>query len=195
MDISKIECGKLNVNRQPSDVVSLTNLALFLNERNAESAGIKIDLSLEGRTFIAELDPLKIAQVLDNLVNNAIKFSPRGSTVEIKIGIKRNIVSISVRDEGAGISENQMKCLFQPFQESGRGAGPGTHGAGLGLTISQRIVEAHGGNIAVQSGPGKGSTFTINLPAKCNRQLKGKARSSQGSNQLAASRRAFAMSA
>jgi len=166
MDTSKIACGELNVNRQPSDLVSLAKAAFAMNERDAECKRIRLELSLEGNAFAIDLDSPKIIQVMDNLLQNAIKFSPDGTRIETTIGIKENVASISVRDEGPGIPDSERVLIFQRFYQSGRRTATG--GSGLGLAICQRIVRAHGGTITVASKVGNGSIFTVNLPVTTN---------------------------
>jgi signal transduction histidine kinase len=110
------------------------------------------------------VDRIKISQVIDNLITNAIKFSPSGSRIEIRVSTNLREATISVKDEGQGILADDIPIVFQPFQRSTRRSGSIRRGTGLGLAIVKRIVEGHGGQIAVASQVGKGSTFTVTLP-------------------------------
>ena len=110
-------------------------------------------------------DPIRVERILYNLIENAAKYSPPGSEISIKIVYQKDAVTISVHDQGMGIPKDRIGELFEPFQrlvdhsESAKGLG-------LGLVVVKRLVEAHGGNISVQSEQGKGSTFTFTLPIK-----------------------------
>ena len=108
-------------------------------------------------------DGRRLEQMLVNLIGNAIKYSPAGGRVEIKINRRGELVEIQVSDEGMGIASADMPELFQPFRRSPRVADiPGT---GLGLSAVRRIVEAHGGSITVESVVGRGATFRVTLPS------------------------------
>ncbi len=113
--------------------------------------------------MVAVLDLARIDQVLTNLVSNALKYSPDGGTVWVRVRRAGEVAEVSVSDEGIGIPPEEQARLFQPFAR-----GSATHtqigGAGLGLYITAQIVERHGGTIGVESEPGKGSTFTVRLP-------------------------------
>ena len=106
-------------------------------------------------------DPMRIEQVLSNLVSNAIKFSPAGGSVELTITAENDEATVCVRDTGIGIVAEDMADLFMPFQRRRSDVAPG---AGLGLSVVRRIVAAHAGRIDVDSEPGMGSTFCVRLP-------------------------------
>jgi PAS domain S-box-containing protein len=111
-----------------------------------------------------QIDDQKIVRVLVNLLSNAIKFSPRGSTIYLKSQKEGNAVLVQVVDEGRGIPAEALTSLFQPFQQVERADGKRGKGTGLGLLICKRIVEQHGGEIGVESEPGRGSTFWFRIP-------------------------------
>jgi signal transduction histidine kinase len=106
---------------------------------------------------------MRIEQVLGNLVNNAIKYSPDGGTVTIALTTRSNQVVVSVRDEGIGMNDEEVRAAFEPFQRSG-GLKNHVPGSGLGLYVVRRLVEAHGGTVSIQSERGRGSTFEVQLP-------------------------------
>jgi two-component system, OmpR family, sensor kinase len=162
LDVSAIESGMLQLDLQPVDLVRLVQTNLVRNRLIATRKGITIDLQADPVPTIS-LDSAKIEQVLDNLLTNAIKFSPPGAHVQMVISILGKDVLISVQDQGTGISHEQMSRLFQPFQRGKKGT-QGEKSTGLGLIIVKRIVEGHGGRIEARSQPGKGSTFTLYLP-------------------------------
>jgi signal transduction histidine kinase len=110
-------------------------------------------------------DPIRIERILYNLVENAAKYSPRGSEISINVECQKNAVAVSVRDQGIGIPSERIAELFEPFQRLVDHS-ESTKGLGLGLVVVKRLVEAHGGKISVQSEQGIGSTFSFTLPLK-----------------------------
>jgi signal transduction histidine kinase len=109
-------------------------------------------------------DEDRINEVLGNLLSNAFKFTPRGGKVALDVGARENRVIITLADTGAGISAEQLPHIFDKFFQADNQAQAATKGTGLGLAIAKEIVEAHGGNITVQSRVGEGTTFTVTLP-------------------------------
>lgn len=163
LDVTQIEAGKLNLNLKEID------LGLFLAEtvrRQAMFAGSKgsrIQLEVEpGGKAMA--DPVHLRQVIDNLVSNAVKYSPPGSTVTVAAERFRSGWRVKVQDEGPGITEEDRKHLFQDFARLSAQPTGGEKSIGLGLAISRRVIEAHGGKIGVDSEPGQGANFWFTLP-------------------------------
>lgn len=168
LDFSKIEAGKLSLDRVPLNLHDLieevqTMLAPLAQEKSLEQAAIiysDVPLHLLG-------DPLRIRQVLTNLVNNAIKFTERGSVVvRAMLEEERDhmaTVKIAVTDTGSGIGEDMQKELFSAFTQVDQSSARRMGGTGLGLAISKRLVEEMGGEIGVDSTPGRGSTFWFTL--------------------------------
>ena len=99
-----------------------------------------------------------------NLLSNAVKFTPDGGRVDVKAKLDTTEVEIVVRDTGVGIAPEDQAVLFEEFRQVGRDAGRKAEGTGLGLALTKRFVELHGGAIRVESAPGRGSTFTVTLP-------------------------------
>jgi signal transduction histidine kinase len=117
-------------------------------------------------TMVAAVDESRIRMVLRNLIENAIKYSLADSgPVRVRLEQRAGIVSIEVRDDGVGIPEDDLAQVFVPFFRVDRSRSKKTGGYGLGLSICQRIAEAHGGRVTVKSAPGQGAAFTIALPA------------------------------
>jgi PAS domain S-box-containing protein len=163
LDVSRIQTGRLELRR---DVVNLTALARTVLGRFASPAGQKPRhrISLDSPDAISgDLDPDRIDQVLTNLVSNAIKYSPDGGDVTVRIRDVDGTIEIAVSDQGIGIGASDQSRLFQPFSRS-ETVHRAISGEGLGLYITSQIVERHGGSIFVQSEPDKGSTFTVRLP-------------------------------
>ncbi|MGH2447803.1 MAG: sensor histidine kinase, partial [Chloroflexota bacterium] len=129
------------------------------------SPGHQIRLVWDGDRFSGSWDLDRLEQVLNNLLSNAIKYSPEGREVTVVVARQEESVRISVRDEGVGISAEDQEKLFQRFYRAG-GEGHQVKGLGLGLYVTRRIIEAHGGTIAVHSETGRGSEFVITLPVE-----------------------------
>lgn len=161
LDASRIESGHLELQVEDCDARDLVRVTLDLFESAAASH--RLVASVPDEPVRVQCDPVRIEQVLANLVNNAIKYSPSGSSVRVAITRRPDAVVISVADEGIGMSRDEIDHVFDPFQRGGAAA-RGIPGAGLGLFVARRIVEAHGGEIAVDSRPGTGSTFTVRFP-------------------------------
>jgi len=165
LDVAAIESGRLQLVYQPTDLVALVQTNLTRNRLIAARKNTTLELTA-APTPMALLDAAKIEQVLNNLVTNAIKFSPPGSRVQITVLSSGEELVLSVKDEGPGIPPKEMESLFKPFQRTSVKSTAGEKSTGLGLVIAKRIVEEHGGRIWVESQAGAGSTFHVSLPIK-----------------------------
>lgn len=165
LDVSTIESGRLELQREPVDLVALVERNVTLNRvlAGAKSITLRFDPSPDYRPTLP-LDAGKIQQVLNNLITNAIKFSHPHTTVEITLTATPTGPAVTVRDEGQGIPEHDLSKLFKPFGKTSVLSTAGEQGTGLGLAIVQRIIEGHGGNITVTSEVGRGSSFRFFLP-------------------------------
>lgn len=164
LDISVIDLGKMHLVITEQDLVLLAKNNCSLNESLAEQKEIKLLFSHEKETSNIMGDASKIEQILNNLINNAVKFSPNGSKIEVAISDEEDEVILSVKDQGQGIPEEECGTLFESF---GRGTAKATGGepsTGLGLAIVKRIVKEHGGKIWVKSELRKGATFFVSFP-------------------------------
>lgn len=130
---------------------------------NARTQGLIFESELPEQTAPFTSDPERLAQVLSNLVSNALKFTPAGGKVNLRARLHENQLQIEVADTGMGISSEDQEHLFVPFYRVVQPSWK-TPGLGLGLTISKSIIESLGGKITVASAPGQGSTFTLTLP-------------------------------
>ncbi|MBX6342462.1 MAG: HAMP domain-containing histidine kinase, partial [Thermomicrobiaceae bacterium] len=163
LDVSRIQQGRLQPQPERFD---LTELAREVIERFEQSAERKPQhrLVFESDGPVVGLwDPSRIDQVITNLVSNALKYSPQGGEVRVRVRQVDHAAEIAVSDQGIGITPEERQRLFKPFAR-GDTARQQFGGAGLGLYITAQIVERHGGTIGVESEPGKGSTFTVRLP-------------------------------
>ncbi len=163
LDVSQLESGTFVLEREIIEVEPFVETIVRPHRSMAETKGIRISLNVTA-DGCADADPKRLRQVLDNLISNAIKFSPHGSTITITVEREDSKLRFSVEDEGPGISEQEQARLFQYFSRtSARPTGNETS-TGLGLAIARRVVEAHGGEIGVESAPGQGATFWFTLP-------------------------------
>ena len=165
LDVSLIEAGKLELIPQEIQLAHFLDRAIDNHGRVAASKGsaIRLDTSFDGTESITG-DPLRLRQAMDNLLSNAIKFSPADSTIRVFAAHTPSGWRISVQDQGPGIQPGDRQRLFQAFERLSARPTGGEHSTGLGLAITRRVIEAHRGQIGVNSEPGGGSTFWFVLP-------------------------------
>jgi signal transduction histidine kinase len=113
---------------------------------------------------VISADRSRLTQVLDNLISNALKFTPPGGRIELRVDSDDTTARLEITDTGIGIAKSDLPQMFSPFFRAASAGSAGIPGTGLGLAISKRIVETHGGAISVSSEEGRGSTFRIELP-------------------------------
>lgn len=164
LDIARIEAGKLELALEDTDLADLVSRNVTLNRVIARKKEIGIDLDIAADVPRVHADGAKIEQVLNNIIGNATKFSPPGSTVTVRVSQDGDGVAIAVADQGPGVPQDEMDKLFQPFEKTAVRSTAGEKGAGLGLAIVKSIVVGHGGRISVSVAPGEGSTFRVRLP-------------------------------
>ena len=165
LDLSKIEAGQLTLTLSDYAVQGVVQSVVSATESLARNKGLDLRSSVASGLPTGHGDERRLTQVLLNLVGNAIKFTERGS-VEIIASAGGERFRIDVRDTGPGIAEADQQRIFEEFQQVDNSNTRGKGGTGLGLAISRRIVALHGGAISVQSAPGAGSTFTIDIPIR-----------------------------
>ena len=164
LDFSKLESSKLSLNFESVAVGKIVPEAVDHIRNLAAMKGVAIDVHVEGSAGVIEADPMRVAQVITNLLGNAIKFSPEKSKIEVWVRGTESEVIVDVRDHGKGITQRDMSRLFQRFAQLDSSTTRKAGGTGLGLVISKGIVEQHGGKIWAESSMGKGSTFSFSLP-------------------------------
>ncbi len=164
LDISKIEAGELKISSEEIDIsASLLSVARTMQPA-AEAKGLRLVTDVDPRTGVITGDRRRLEQVIMNLLSNAIKFTEEGA-VSLKSERKEGRVVISVSDSGIGIAPENISDLYTPFHQIDSGTTRKHEGTGLGLSICKKLVEMHGGTIAVESEAGVGSTFTVTIPA------------------------------
>jgi signal transduction histidine kinase len=161
LDASRIAVGHFSVEPEPTDVAALAREVV--QEQQAATKVHRVRLDLEAAAFSCSCDRQRLAQALSNLVSNAIKYSPNGGDIVVRVERADGLVRVSVTDQGAGLSADDLAHLFEPYTRLLRVRE--ALGAGLGLYITNGIAEAHGGSISATSpGVGHGSTFTLAIP-------------------------------
>jgi len=164
LDLAKIEAGRMELDLEEFDLPQAIDNALVLIRERATRKGLSLDVRLAGDLGAARGDQRKIKQVLLNLLSNAVKFTPEGGRIEVRGQRVDSQAEISVADTGIGIAADDLEAVFEEFRQVGTDYTKKHEGTGLGLTLSRKFVELHGGRIWVKSQPGQGSTFTFTIP-------------------------------
>lgn len=165
LDVATIQNSSLKIVPENFELDAVAKDAITTVSAFAEQNSIKIHLNSEKLPLLF-MDPFRIKQVFTNLLNNAVKFSPPNTEIQVDISKKDDLVVVSVKDQGVGIKKSDQDKIFLPFFQSSPSYKLKHKGTGLGLTICKGIVEAHGGKIWVESQEGKGANFIFTLPLK-----------------------------
>jgi signal transduction histidine kinase len=163
LDLSKIEAGRMELEVSEFDLPLAIQNALTLVRERALRRGIALHHVIDNRVAGIRADERKVKQVLLNLLSNAIKFTPEGGGIEVRAAPVDGMVEVSVTDTGVGIAPEDQEAVFEEFRQVGT-ADKKAEGTGLGLALSRKFIELHGGRISVRSQLGTGSTFTFTLP-------------------------------
>jgi len=166
LDLSKIEAGRMELDLGTFDAAAAVGNAMTLVRERAQRHGIA--LSLEAGTRVGEIhaDERKFKQILLNLLTNAVKFTPDGGRIVVRARGVDEGIEVAVSDTGIGISKSDQAVVFDEFRQVGRHYTNKQEGTGLGLALTKRFVELHGGVLRLDSEPGQGSTFTFTLPRR-----------------------------
>lgn len=169
LDLSKIDGGQIVLNKDYVDLKRVLNFILdrleFTVANDPDGENYQIVREFTPRDIYVDIDQDRMTQVIDNLLNNAIKYSPDGGTVTVRLSEEQGYVKVSVIDEGLGISKSDAERLFERFYRVDKARSREQGGSGLGLAISKEVIELHGGQIWVESVEGKGSNFSFTLPS------------------------------
>lgn len=166
LDLSKIEAGRMELELGEFDLPATLANALTLVSERARRGEVALRLEVDPALRTLQADERKLKQVLLNLLSNAVKFTPRGGEVRLKAHGADGCTRIAVSDTGVGIAKEDQALIFEAFRQVGTSSTHKREGTGLGLALARRFVELHGGSISVESAPGAGSTFTIQLPRR-----------------------------
>jgi len=164
LDLSKVEAGKMEREVTTFDLPDAIENALLLIRERASRHGIKLDRTIDERLGDFTGDERKVKQILVNLLSNAVKFTPEGGQVKVEAALGDSAIIVSVTDTGIGIAKEDQEAIFEEFRQASGDYAQKREGTGLGLTLTRRFVEMHGGKIWVESELGKGSRFTFTLP-------------------------------
>jgi CheY-like chemotaxis protein len=170
LDLSKIEAGKMEFNPEPVDLGRIAAEVCDILRSLAASRRIAIAIEVDAGAGMAVVDPAKLKQVLYNYLSNALKFTPEGGSVMLRVALEdEDHFRLEVADTGIGIRAEDLGRLFVEFQQLDVGSAKKYGGTGLGLALTRRIVEAQGGRVGVESTPGQGSRFFAILPRAARR--------------------------
>jgi len=164
LDLSKIEAGRMELDLSEVDVPDTLSSAMTLVRERAQNHGITLSLDVDPQVGAVRADERKVKQVVLNLLSNAVKFTPDGGSISVRATLDTDCVEVAVRDTGIGIALEDQAAVFEEFTQVGRDYTKKAEGTGLGLALTKRIVELHGGRIWLESAPGEGSTFAFTLP-------------------------------
>ena len=162
LDLAKVEAGHMELQPAVFQLPALLDNAVTVVRERATRQGITLKTDIDPAVGLIEADERKVKQILFNLLSNAVKFTPRGGRVELGARVLAAEVEVFISDTGIGIGEEDQAKIFEEFYQVG--PGKSQEGTGLGLALSKRLVELHGGRLKVESVPGAGSTFSFTLP-------------------------------
>jgi len=165
LDVSRIATGKMTIRKETVDLASLVPAIVAPLAPSFEEKGRSLSVSIPEEPVLVEADPMRFAQVVSNLLQNAMKFTRPDGHVWVKVATSGDRATLTVRDDGQGIPPNMLDRVFDLFEQGDRAARSSDSGLGIGLTLVRRLVEFHGGTVTVESeGRGKGASFSVNLP-------------------------------
>jgi signal transduction histidine kinase/CheY-like chemotaxis protein len=164
LDLSKVEAGRMELDPAQLALLPVLEHGLAMVRERAERTGVSLELTTDPGVDTVWADELKLKQVVLNLLTNAVKFTDAGGSVSVAARRNGDVAEVTVRDTGVGIADDDRERIFEAFQRGGRGVRTSTEGTGLGLTLSKRIVELHGGRLWMESTVGEGSLFGFSIP-------------------------------
>ncbi|TFZ07041.1 PAS domain S-box protein [Ramlibacter henchirensis] len=165
LDVSRLTLGRLNLSKRPVSVALVVHQALEATRPLVQAAAHELVVSLPAHSVEVEGDPLRLSQVVSNLVSNAAKYTPEGGRIEVSAEVFSDEVVIQVSDNGIGMEPSQIDRMFDLFSQGESVTGHSNSGLGIGLALARNIVEMHGGWIMASSaGPGQGSQLRVGLP-------------------------------
>jgi signal transduction histidine kinase/CheY-like chemotaxis protein len=174
LDLAKVEAGRLDIVLETISVPEICQASLAFIQEMATRKNLQLRFNSVQNGLWLVADPKRLRQILVNLLTNAVKFTPTGGSVTLNADVRseQNAICFTVTDTGVGMAADEIKRLFRPFIQLDSSLSRHHEGTGLGLVLVQRLTEAHGGSIEVESEPGKGSRFTINLPIGIRKPIK-----------------------
>jgi PAS domain S-box-containing protein len=189
MEVSRISRGKLDLRKQRVDLAAVVGSAVETTRPLIDAAGHLLTVDLGSEQLELDADPVRLAQVFGNLLNNAAKYTPNGGRIMLRAERRGPAVIVSVRDNGAGIRMDVLPKVFEPFVQAERTYNRSQGGLGIGLTLARSIVSLHGGTIeAYSAGPGQGSEFLVRLPLLQRAALEAGAEPSKAATRISGQR-------
>ena len=164
LDLAKVEAGRMELNLATFDLPAAIDNALTLVRERAMRHGIALSVEVDSQLGELNADERKLKQILLNLLSNAVKFTPEGGRITVGARLLGEMVEIAVNDTGIGIAPEDQAAVFEQFKQVGTDYTRKAEGTGLGLALTRKLVELHGGAMRLESEPGKGSTFAFTLP-------------------------------
>jgi signal transduction histidine kinase len=164
LDLAKIEAGHMELNLSEVALPEILRSAVSIHAERASRRGVELTLETEPDEITVTADERRVRQVVFNLVSNAVKFTPANGRIDISARIDDGQVEIAVADTGPGIAAEDLETIFEEFEQTIDGKQ--AEGTGLGLPLSRKLVELHGGRLWVESEIGHGSTFRFSLPVQ-----------------------------
>lgn len=165
LDVSRASTGKLRLDRQIVDMVHIIQGAIEVCSPVMNTRHLHFNAELPACALSVDGDPVRLTQILGNLLGNAAKYTPAGGNVSLSVTAKDDVLEMSICDDGIGISAQALPFIFEPFVQDVHAIGFNGAGLGIGLTVVRELVEAHGGKVVgLSDGDGLGSTFIVTLP-------------------------------
>lgn len=164
LDTSQIESGTVKLDRQAVLMSQLVREVVDHTQAKADAKEIQLNIEVLPAELKVSLDPQKGLQIINNLVSNALKFTPRGGRIDFKIKTKDHKTTLEVIDSGQGIPPGELQQIFEKFKQTSTRSTEGEKGSGLGLSIVQQLVTLHSGEVSVRSNVGQGTTFELAFP-------------------------------
>jgi signal transduction histidine kinase len=164
LDLAKIEAGRMDLDLSKVAIPDLLRSALSMHSERADRAGIELNLNTQPDEIRITADERRVRQIVFNLLSNAIKFTPPEGRIDITALVDNGRLEVAVADTGPGIPAGDIDSIFEEFEQTSQGKQ--VEGTGLGLPLSRKLVELHGGRLWVESTPGRGSTFRFTLPTQ-----------------------------
>jgi PAS domain S-box-containing protein len=169
LDLSRLRSGKLELNRETVSPVSSIENAIETVRMDAGEKGVEIKVEAPDELLFVRADPVRLEQIIWNLLNNSVKFTPRGGSITVRLEEENDEIVLTVSDNGQGIDSSFLPHIFEIFRQADPGTSRAQQGMGIGLAVVQQLVELHGGSVSAYSaGAGKGARFTIRLPRTGN---------------------------
>ncbi len=164
LKVAKVDAGKIKLNKEKTDIVALLRGIIDEQKAKFKEREQTVQYDSAASKILVPVDPVQVRMVLENIIDNASKYTPHGKLIEVDVRTSEGMLLIAVKDQGVGIAEQDIDKVFKKFSRIDNPLSVLVGGTGIGLYWAKKIVDLHKGTITIQSEPGKGSTFTVGLP-------------------------------